>query len=192
MDKPSPFPSVLRELSPLEKRSKSSSAEIFSSSREVFLNVIFASFPVSSREIYTLVPLKEYLQMLQEPICRMSTISAIFKGFAATIVAGISAISYSTTNVWILGLSFLPVLAFAVLDIYYLKLERKFRFLFDQVRLDQHAIDFSMKLTNDPLEILSAKARTWDCIKSPSIYLFYPLMLLILIVVFILKWTNII
>ena len=135
---------------------------------------------------------KEYLQMLQEPICRMSTISAIFKGFAATIVAGISAISYSTTNVWILGLSFLPVLAFAVLDIYYLKLERKFRFLFDQVRLDQHAIDFSMKLTNDPLEILSAKARTWVCIKSPSIYLFYPLMLLILIVVFILKWTNII
>ena len=135
---------------------------------------------------------KEYLQMLQEPICRMSTISAIFKGFAATIVAGISAISYSTINVWILGLSFLPVLAFAVMDIYYLKLERKYRFLFDQVRLDQHDVDFSMKLTNDSLEILNAKARTWDCIKSPSIFLFYPLMLLVLIVVFILKWTNII
>lgn len=135
---------------------------------------------------------KEYLQMLQEPICRMSTISAIFKGFAATIVSGISVISYSTTNVWIIGLSFLPVLSFAVLDIYYLKLERKFRFLFNKVCLDQHAIDFSMDLTNDPLEIISAKARTWDCIKSPSIYLFYPLMFIILIVVFILKYTNII
>jgi len=32
----------------------------------------------------------EYLQMIQEPISRMSTISAIFKGFAATIVAGIA------------------------------------------------------------------------------------------------------
>ena len=32
---------------------------------------------------------KEYLQMLQEPICRMSTISAIFKGFAATIDVGV-------------------------------------------------------------------------------------------------------
>lgn len=135
---------------------------------------------------------KEYLQMLQEPICRMSTISAIFKGFAATIVAGISAITYSTTNLWVLGLSFLPVLAFAILDIYYLKLERKFRFLFEQVRLKKHEIDFSMKLTNDPLEIISAKARTWDCIKSPSIYLFYPLMLLILVAVFVLKCTNII
>lgn len=135
---------------------------------------------------------KEYLQMLQEPICRMSTISAIFKGFAATIVAGISAITYSTTNLWVLALSFLPVLAFAILDIYYLKLERKLRFLFEQVRLEKHEIDFSMKLTNDPLEIISAKARTWDCIKSPSIYLFYPLMLLILVAVFVLKCTNII
>ena len=135
---------------------------------------------------------KEYLQMLQEPICRMSTISAIFKGFAATIVAGISAISYSSTNIWILGLSFLPVLVFAVLDIYYLKLERKVRFLFDQVRLDEHEIDFSMKLTNDPVEIIRAKARTWDCIKSPSIYLFYPLMLLVLATVLILKIANVI
>lgn len=135
---------------------------------------------------------KEYLQMLQEPICRMSTISAIFKGFAATIVAGISVISYSTTNIWVLGLSFLPVFAFAILDIYYLKLERKFRFLFDQVRLDKHDIDFSMKLTSDPLEIISARARTWDCIKSPSIYLFYPLMLLVLAAVLIQKIANVI
>lgn len=105
----------------------------------------------------------------------MSTISAIFKGFAATIVAGISAISYSSTNIWILGLSFLPVLVFAVLDIYYLKLERKFRFLFDQVRLDEHEIDFSMKLTNDPVEIIRAKARTWDCIKSPKHLLVLPI-----------------
>ena len=135
---------------------------------------------------------KEYLQMIQEPICRMSTISAIFKGFAATIVAGISLISYSTTSVLILGLSFLPVLAFGILDVYYLKLERKFRFLFDQVRMDKHEIDFSMKLTNDPLEIISAKARTWDCIKSPSIYLFNPLMLLILVAVFVMKCINLI
>ena len=72
----------------------------------------------------------EYLQMIQEPICRTSTISSIFKGFAATIVAGISAISYSTTNTLVLALSFLPVLAFATLDVYYLMLERRFRFLF--------------------------------------------------------------
>ena len=68
----------------------------------------------------------------------------------------------------------------------------KFRFLFDQVRLDEHDIDFSMSLTKDPLEIIKAKARTWDCIKSPSIYLFYPLMLLILLAVIVLKCINVI
>lgn len=127
----------------------------------------------------------EYLQMVQEPICRMSTVSAIFKGFAASVVAGVSMILYDEIACWILGLSFLPVFSFAVMDIYYLRLERKYRFLFDQIRLDKHEIDFSMKLTRDPKEIKAAKARVWDCITSPSIYLFYPLMFLILVTVFV-------
>ena len=129
----------------------------------------------------------EYLQMIQDPIGRMSTNSAIFKGFTAAIVAGVAALTYNTLNVWVLGLSFLPVLAFAVLDVYYLTLERKFRFLFEQVRKEEHDIDFSLELTRDPVEILRAKARVWDCLQSPSIYLFYPLMLAILIAVFLLK-----
>lgn len=133
-----------------------------------------------------------YLQMIQEPINRMSTISAIFKGFAATIVAGISTISYCEINLWVLGLSFVPVLAFACLDIYYLTLERKFRFLFDQVRLNNHEIDFSLKLTFNKLEIENAKARKRDCLVSPSIWLFYPAMLIILTTVFFLKYNNII
>ena len=134
----------------------------------------------------------DYLQMIQEPISRMATNSAIYKGFAAAIVAGISALSFNDINNWVLGLSFFPVLAFAVLDIYYLTLEKKYRFLFEQVRTGKHDIDFSMELTKDPVEILRAKARAWDCMKSPSIYLFYPLMLAILIAVLILKITGVI
>lgn len=134
----------------------------------------------------------EYLQMLQEPICRMSTISSIFKGFAATIVAGISVISYKTTNTCVLILSFLPVLAFAALDVYYLMQERKFRFLFNQVRQGKHEIDFSMELTEDKTEITEAKARIRDCISSKSILLFYPLMVVILVIVVILKLTKVI
>ena len=133
----------------------------------------------------------EYLQMIQESISRMSTNSAIFKGFAATIVAGISALSYKGLNTWVLALSFLPVLAFAVLDVYYLTLERKFRFLFESVRSGEHKIDFSMELTPDSFDAKKANARIWDCIKSPSIFLFYPLMILILCVVFILKLKGV-
>ena len=128
-----------------------------------------------------------YLQLIQEPICRMSTMSSIFKGFSATIVAGIAMITYKDINVWILALSFLPVLSFLALDLYYLTMERKFRFLYEQVRTDKQPIDFSLKLTKNPIEIILAKARVWDCLKSPSIWLFYTIMIAVPIVVVILK-----
>lgn len=133
-----------------------------------------------------------YLQLIQEPICRMSTISAIFKGFAATIVAGIAMISYKETDTVVLGLSFLPVLAFAILDTYYLKLERKFRYLYNQVKDNKHPLDFSLNLKFDKSQRKDAKATNWECMKAPSIWLFYPLMIAILGTVFILKCKNII
>lgn len=132
---------------------------------------------------------KDYLQMIQEPICRMSTISAIFKGFAATIVSGIATLSYADVNKWILLLSFIPVVSFALLDIYYLKLERKYRYLYEQVRNGVHGIDFSMDISCDNK---AAKARVVDCIKSPSIWLFYPAMIIILVVVYIFKLSGVI
>lgn len=133
----------------------------------------------------------EYLQMIQESISRMSTNSAIFKSFAATIVAGIAALSYNDLNCLVLGLSFLPVFSFAVLDVYYLTLERRFRQLYDSVRNDEHPLDFSMKLSTEPKEFRKANARVRDCLKSPSIYLFYPLMLIILVTAFYLKLRGV-
>lgn len=129
----------------------------------------------------------EYLQMIQEPISRMSTISAIFKGFAATIVAGIATLAYNDINLTVLGLSFIPVISFAILDIYYLKLEKKHRYLYELVRMDMHEINFSLKLPKGGKE---AKTRVWDCLKSPSIWLFYPLLIAILVVVFVMKWKG--
>lgn len=126
---------------------------------------------------------RAYLQLIQEPICRMSTISAIFKGFAASIVAGIAVISYEIVNTWILFLSFIPVVAFFVLDVYYLKLERKFRYLYEKVRKNEKELDFSLSITNNPVEIIAAKATTIECLKSPSIKYFYPILIIILIAV---------
>ena len=114
----------------------------------------------------------------------MSTNSAIFKGFSATIVAGIATISFDRVNTWILLLSFIPVIVFAALDIYYLKLERKLRYLYDQVRKDEHVVDFSI---DTRLDKKAAKARTIDCVKSPSVWLFYPAMTIILVVVLVFK-----
>ena len=133
-----------------------------------------------------------YLQLIQEPICRMSTISAIFKGFAAAIVGGIAMISFKGISLIVLGLSFLPVFAFAMLDIYYLKLEKKFRYLYIKVKDGIQPINYSLNINFEKDEIKKAKATNWDCIKSPSIYLFYPMMIVVLVAVFILKCVKII
>lgn len=68
-----------------------------------------------------------HLQMIQGVIDRMSTSAAIYKGFAATIVTGIAAISFTEVSAWILLIAFFPVGCFLVMDTYYLKLEKQYR-----------------------------------------------------------------
>ena len=54
---------------------------------------------------------------------------------------------------------------------------RKLGLKIKEGRTDEHEADFSMELTKDKK---AAKARIWDCVKSPSIWLFYPAMIAIL------------
>jgi len=131
-----------------------------------------------------------YLQMIQEPIGRMSTTSAIFKGFSATIVAGIVTISYKDVNDVILTLSFVPVFLFFLLDIYYLQLEKLYRYLYEQVRIGNHPVDYSIVLLKD--RKCEAKACFWQCIASPSIWPFYFPMMTILVVTLIMHIRGII
>ena len=128
-----------------------------------------------------------YLSLIQEPIGRLSTASSVFKGFAATIVTGTAALSYAEVKLIILILSFIPILAFASLDIYYLQLERRYRGLFKMVLDGQHPTDFSIDPPKDKQFIQYSKASIWNCVTSPSIWLFYPAMFGILIVICILK-----
>ena len=134
-----------------------------------------------------------YLQMIQSTIDRMSTSSAIFKGFAATIVVGVSAISFGEINRWILLLSFAPVLCFLILDVYYLRLERRFRFLYDGVRTGTKEVDFDLHPPRAK-EILKtdnkANVRMAACVKSPSILWFYIPMILICIAITIMNFGG--
>lgn len=132
----------------------------------------------------------EYLQMIQGTIDRMSTSSAIFKGFTAAVLAGVSALSFSETSTIAIVLSFLPILCFTLLDVYYLQLERRFRYLYQQVRNGSHDIDFDL----DPPkahEILKkdgkSNVRLLSCCYSTSILLFYLPMIIISIVIVIMK-----
>ena len=133
-----------------------------------------------------------YLQMIQGVIDRMATSSAIFKGFSATIVTGVSVVSLVDVNTWILILSFFPMIVFMILDIYYLRLERQYRFLYEKIRLDEWTTDFKL----DPPDIKTIQnvggandvdTSILSCIKSPSIYLFYGPMLVISVIIIVMK-----
>ena len=128
-----------------------------------------------------------YLTMIQEPISRLSTASSVFKGFAATIVTGIAALSYSDISTKLLVLSFVPILSFAALDIYYLRLEKRYRGFYNDILSGKHEVDYSITLPKEKESIKRAKASIWNCILSPSVWLFYPAMFVVLIIVCVLK-----
>lgn len=132
-----------------------------------------------------------YLQMIQSLIDRMSATSAVFKGFCATIITGISVISFTEINKWVLLLATAPVLCFSILDIYYLQLEKRFRVLFNMVRTEVHKVDFD--LTPPKAKTLKCEeASIWYCIKSPSIFLFYLPLVLIAAAIIIMKFKGVV
>ncbi len=119
-----------------------------------------------------------YLQLLQEPIGRMSSMSAIFKGFSAAILAQVVTGSFSNTDSsWVL-LGLVPIFFFFCLDVYYFRLEKILRYRFKNVASDQAKIDFSISTKLNKDERKKAGAGIITCLKSPSIWMFYgPLFL---------------
>ena len=107
---------------------------------------------------------KEYLSLIQEPIGRLSTASSIFKGFAATIVTGTAALSYADIKLVILILSFVPILAFAALDLYYLRLERLYRGLYNAVLSGEHPVDYQVLPPRDRDFVKKSRASIWCCL----------------------------
>lgn len=131
-----------------------------------------------------------YLQMIENIIDRMSNISANIKGFAVAVVAGITALSFSDVSFKVLAISFSSILIFLWLDIYYLGLERKYKYLYELKRKGG-AIDFKLSLDFKGSEMRHAQATKWQCITSKSIYYFYGPLMLLIGVVLILKFQGV-
>lgn len=118
-----------------------------------------------------------HLQLYQEPISRMSSISAIFKGFSAAILAGLASASFTDISKWALLIGLIPLVSFLCLDVYYLWLEKRLRYRYKMVATGKDKVDFLVKPRIDASEKKDAKAGIVDCLKSPSIWLFYiPIM----------------
>ena len=132
-----------------------------------------------------------YLQMIESVVDRMSNKSGNIKGFAVSIVAGVTALSFKDTSPYVLILSFLTVFVFLWLDLYYLSMERKYRHLYKQV-CNGKAVDFSLSLDLKESEIKEAKATKLQCLASTSICYFYVPLIILMIIILIFKFRGII
>src|SRR6476620_5588836 len=92
-------------------------------------------------------PKMKHLEFIQAVISRMATNSFLFKGWAITIAAALSAFASVETKTALLVIAVISTIMFWALDGYYLWLERGFIRLHNEVTLkNEGEIDFSMSI----------------------------------------------
>lgn len=88
------------------------------------------------------------MELIQGIVNRMASSSVAVKGFAATIFAGILAIVISSGiehQILALLIAAIIILVSAVFDGYYFLLEKKYRRMFDEVRVGDRQCNFDLK-----------------------------------------------
>ncbi|MEW1587586.1 hypothetical protein AB0283_19370 [Micromonospora vinacea] len=76
------------------------------------------------------MPIEAHLQMIQTIISRLASQSTTIKGWAVTLTALLLGFSAGTTEPAVVGIAIYVIMAFAILDAYYLSLERAYRNLY--------------------------------------------------------------
>lgn len=111
----------------------------------------------------------KHLEFIQAVISRMAQNSFLFKGWAITIAAGLSALAAVNTKNALLAIALVSTVMFWALDGYYLWLERRFIDLYASVAAKtEEQVDFSMNIDK------THAARRWlkTCWR-PHLFLFY-------------------
>lgn len=127
----------------------------------------------------------KHLEMLQGVISRMAGQGANLKNYCITVVTAICGVAVSLKVPFSSFLAVFPILVFWSLDAQYLRLERRFRDLFDKVRLEGWDVEpsFSIQLGDAPQRGFWSAAFSW------SLVTFYPALALgVLAVAMILRW----
>ena len=78
----------------------------------------------------------KHLEMIQGIVTRMAGQAAATKNYCMTLVTAVCGFAVTSHHPGMALLALVPILVFALLDARYLKLERCFRALFDQTRLE--------------------------------------------------------
>lgn len=116
-----------------------------------------------------------HLSIIQSTVQRMGNNSFLLKGWAVLIIVAIFTFAGEQNNVRCILFTVIPLLVFWGLDTYYLQLERKYRMLYDEVRLKkEEEVDFDMNFDNVATTVGNAnKISYFKCLFSKTEVLFY-------------------
>ena len=127
---------------------------------------------------------QSHLEMLQGVIQRMSENSRSCKFWSITAVSAVLFLSARTGVPWYTLIALIPLFLFFLLDVYYLSLERRFRGSYEsmlgKLRNGSYGLDDVYEITPTDFSIRILM----KCLRSPSVYLYYPLTLSIALAVF--------
>lgn len=117
----------------------------------------------------------KHLEFIQLTIIRMNVNSFMIKGWLVTLVAGIFILSNKDANYVFLWVAPFISILFWILDGFFVATERKYRSLYDEIRLKQETeIDYSM----DVSEYEGGKNSFFMCLLSLTLLLFYPVVII--------------
>ncbi|HUT70168.1 MAG TPA: hypothetical protein VMW89_05785 [Desulfatiglandales bacterium] len=123
----------------------------------------------------------KHLELIQGVINRMAHCSFLLKGWSVILVSGLFALAAKEANQLFVYIAYLPVVAFWILDGYYLYQERLYRQLYGDVRNRKpEDIDFGM----DASRFKGEGKATWpESILSTSMLFFHGILIITIIVV---------
>ena len=133
-----------------------------------------------------------HLNMIQSIITRMGNNSFALKGWAVGIMIAVYAFA-GNSNVKAVIVTLMPLIVFWFIDTYYLMLERKFRCLYDDVRIkDEKDIDFSMNPNDVKINLDEVKKYGFFSIFfSKSVLPFYLVCIATTLVIYFVKFYHI-
>ena len=99
----------------------------------------------------------EHLKLIQAVITRMAGNSFLIKGWSVTLVAGLGAIAKTQNEAGVAWIAAGVVVVFAILDAFYLALERAYRDLYQRVAADSPDVKlWSLKVHVGYREVVKA------------------------------------
>ncbi|HWR14030.1 MAG TPA: hypothetical protein VN577_04325 [Terriglobales bacterium] len=134
----------------------------------------------------------KHLEFIQSVVARMANHSFLLKGWTITLTAAIFGLAAKGTNPTFVLIAFFPAAAFWGLDAYYLRRERLFRKLYDDVRRSkkdgvQTVEPFSMDTSRYEADVPSV----WRTMWCGAIVWLHGIVLLAIVLVFgILQQTH--